>query len=816
MSALLEDLRFGARLLRGSPGLTATAIFTLAVGIAANSTVFGWIDGVLLDPIPGAARGSELATIETVAPSGALENSSYRDYRDYRDSLQQVSGVAASLVNVFTVGSDQNPRLLWGEFVSANYFSVMGVKAARGRTFLPEDSGDAPGGPHVVIISDALWDTVFHRDPRVVGRALRVNQRDLTVVGVIPPQFHGVVPGLVLEMWVPLALAPEMNGQGSWLLDNRNVHQMWLTARLRTGVTMERARAEVAACARRLAEAHPETNREFGATLLPIWQGHAGAQAWLRRPLQILMAICVVLFLIVAANVTNLQLARAAARQKEFSIRLALGARPIRLIRQLLTESLLLAILGAAAGTLLAMWCGQALAWLMPPTNLPFGIGPVGNWHMLAFTILLCTAAAVLTGVAPALHSVHADVIGHLKESARGSTSGPGAGRTRAMLVAAEVALSMVALVGTGILARSFYNTRALDPGMNVQNVACAKYYVETFCRTGTERRQFCLRLAERLRAVPGVENVAFATMVPLEFGDSADSEIAVEGYVPAAGEPMRALNSSVSPGYLDVLRIPLLEGRDFREQDDYNTAPVMIVNQAFQRRYFGGGPVVGRRVRAGGSWFTVIGLARDSKYRRLTEAPTPYFYMASRQTAGGEFWMAFFVRSRGPLTALMPALGREAAAVHPATRGSSFVPYEGWIGQALYSERTAAMLVSVVGAISLLLSAIGLYSVLTFAVRQRTHEFGIRIALGGQPGQVLSTMLRQGMTLTLAGLTAGTLIALVVLKFSSAFLPKLSSDDPLVFAGSILVLTLVALLASFLPARRATKVDPVVALRHE
>lgn len=817
MFTLLEDLRWGVRILRRSPGLTLTAIATLSLGIAANTTVFSWIDGVLLDPIPGVSRGRELATLETMTPTGELQNTAYRDYRDYRDSLRQVSGLAASLTNVFTVGNEQNPRLLWGEFVSANYFSVMGVNAIRGRTFLPEESRDAPGGSPVVLISDRLWKSMFQRDPKAVGRRLRVNQRELTIIGVIPPEFHGTVPGLMLEMWAPISLAPEMNGQGAWLLENRDERQMWITARLQPGVSMEQARAEVVACAKRMAETNPKTNRLFSATILPVWRGHLGAQQLLRTPLQVLMAACLVLFLIVGANVANLQLARAAVRQKEFSIRLALGARPPRLVRQLLTESLLLAAVGTLVGAVLATWGRQALEWLLPPTNLPVDFGSsTTNWRILAFTSLLCIVAAVLTGLAPALHSIGVSVNHHLKESSRGSTSGTGARRTRSLLVISEVALAMIAIVGTGVLVRSFYQARTLDPGMDANNVRCAKYYVETFCRTRDERRQFSARLAERLRGVPGVTGVSYSNFIPLEFGEGPDAEIAVEGYGPAAGEPMRMMNSSVSPGYFDVLGIPLLEGRDFREQDGPDTARVMIVNQSFAKRFFANGPALGRKVRAHGTWFTVIGLVRDSKYRRLTEGRTPCFYLASRQVSGGEFWMAFFVRTNRPMAGTTAALSREAAEVNSATRGSEFVPYKDWIGAAVYPQRVAATLVGTVGVISLVLSAIGLYSVLAFAVSQRTHEFGIRIALGAQGWQVFSTMLRQGMALTLIGLGAGTLFALMVLKVSSTFLPTLRTGDPLIFVGSILLLSIVGFLASYLPARQATRVDPVIALRQE
>lgn len=814
MSTLLEDLRYAARLFRRSPGLTLTAVFTLALGIAASSTVFGWIDRILLHPIPGVARSHELATLETVAPGGELQNTSYRDYRDYRDNLRQVSGLAVSLLNVFTTGGEDNPRLLWGEFVSANYFSVMGVSAIRGRTFLPGESADSPGGSPVVVISDRLWQSEFQRDPLVIGKTLRVNQRELTVVGVVAPEFRGAVPGLLLEMWMPVSLAPELNGQGPWLLNNRGARLMWLTARLRPGVTIDQARAEAAAAARRIAEAHPDTNRDVSATVLPVAQGHVGAQQLLRTPLRVLMAVCLVLFLIVAVNVTNLQVARAAERQKEFSIRLALGVRPARLVRQLLTESLLLAAMGAAGGVLLSVWCGQALGWLLPPVGVPFD--STTNWRMLPFAIVLCVAAALLTGAAPAMHSLRASLMANLKDSSRGSTAGPAAGRMRSLLVVSEVALATVALVGTGVFVRSFSHARTLQTGMDVGNVACVKYYVETFCRSGPERLQFFRRLRQRLHAVPGVEAVSYANYIPLEFGDGPDSEVSVDGYVPAPGEFVRALRSSVSPDYFTVLRIPLLEGRDFREQDGPDAAPVAVVNQAFQRRYFGAGPAVGRTVRAAGRTFTVIGLVRDSKYRRLTEAPAPYLYSASSQMSGGEFWMAFFVRTNQPVDTLTAALRRQAAEVNPATGGSNFVPYQDWVGAALYPERVTATLVGVVGAICLVLSAIGLYSVLTFAVKQRTHEFGIRIALGGQPGQVLAIMLRRGMSLTLVGLGAGTLLALASLKVAAAFLPKLTIGDSLVFATSAALLSLVALLASYLPARRATRVDPMVALRHD
>ncbi len=815
MRTLYQDLRFGLRVLLASPGYTAVAVLTLAIGIAANTTVFGWIDALLLHPFPGVSDGGQLATLETVTPSGEFSTTSYRDYRDYRDSLQTVSGLGASLLNAFNVGKDDNPQRIWGEFVSGNYFAVLGVKPVRGRSFLPEEYGDKPGAYPVVVISHHLWQERFAADPGVIGKIIRVNRHELTIIGVAPPEFRGVVPGLSLEIWVPMVMAPQLNGQGDGLLDARGNRQMWVTARLKPGIPIGQARAEVVARSRRLAQENPQDSEGFRASLLPVWQGHFGAQTILLAPLQILMAVCFVLFLIVGANVANLQLARATTRQKEFSIRLALGAGPARLARQLLTESLLLAGMGALAAVPLALLAGESLTWLFPPTNLPIGIDLKLNGDILGFTILLCAAAAIVTGLVPALHSVRANLNENLKESGRGSTSGAGLHRTRGLLVVCELALAFVALTGTGLLARSFQNARAIHPGLDARNVLFAQYHLATFCRTDEQRTQFCLRLHDRIQSLPGIAGVSYADTIPLTFGQSQRSEVQVEGYAPARGEDMRVSRATVAPGFLDVLRIPLLEGRDFTEQDDDRaTAPVMIVNEAFARRFFNGGSPLGRKVNAYGQSFTVVGLAKDSKYHTLMEQPTPHFYMACRQEHGGEFWIAFFIRTLGPSQWAAAAIRREAAAVDPNAGVADIVPFEETIAGAVYPQKVAATLLSVIGAVSLLLAAVGLFSVMSYAVSQRTNEIGIRMAMGAQPLHVLAMVVRQGMVLTAMGLAAGLAAALAATRLLSGMLVNMSATDPMILAGAALFLALMALLASYLPARRATKVDPIAALR--
>lgn len=814
MRTLYEDLRYAFRVLRGSPGFTAVAVITLALGIAANATVFGWIDTLLVRPFPGVADGARLAALETVSPSGEFSNTSYRDYRDYRASLRSVSGLAASLLNAFNVGAADNPRRIFGEYVSGNYFAVLGVKPIRGRAFLPSEYGDNPGAFPVAVIGYRLWQDMFQGDPKVVGRTIRVNRYQLTVAGIAPEQFHGTMPGMLMEVWIPMSMAPLLNGQGDWLLEDRSERQMWVTARLQPGVALERANAEVEACARRIAEQSPQTSRGFRASLMPVWKAHSGVQALLLEPLRILMAVCFVLFLIVGANIANLQLARATARRKELSVRIALGAGRWRLMRQLLTESLLLAAIGALAGIALASWLSGSLLWMLPAIGFPVDVGFGLNADVLGFIVLLCCAGSLLTGLAPALHAVRGSLMEVLKEGGRSGTSGAGQNRVRGLLVVSEVALALVAVVGTALFTRSFQNAQAIYPGFDARQVLFAKYHLDTFCTNADQRARFCLRLRDRLATLPGVANVSFGNAVPLEIGSGPRSDLQVEGYAPAPSEQMSVSSAIVAPGYFDTLRIPLLQGRDFTERDDHDTAPVVIVNQAFAQRYFGDRSPVGRRVQVDGEWSTVAGLAKDSRYHRLTEPPTPHIYLPYRQRHGGEFWTGFFIRTVGPARGFIPAVRREATAIDSNAGVAEVVEFEEVVAGSLYAQKVAAALLMALGAVSLLLAALGMYSVLAYAVKQREREFGIRMALGAEPSNVVGLVLRRGMALTVAGVLVGAVLAITAARMAAGLLVGVSPDDPLAIGGSALFLGAIALAACYLPARRATQVDPMVTLR--
>jgi predicted permease len=814
MRTLYEDLRYAIRVLRGSPGFTAVAVLTLGLGIAANTTVFSWIDTLLVRPFPGVSGGARLTALETVSPTGEYSNTSYRDYRDYRDSLKSFSGLTASLLNAFNLGPADTPRRIYGEYVSGNYFAVLGVKPVRGRAFLPSENGDNPGAFPVAVIGYRLWQSLFQGDPSVVGKTIRVNRYELTVAGIAPEEFRGTMPGMRMEIWIPVSMAPLLNGQGEWLLEARDVRQMWVTARLRPDVTLEQANAEVEVCARRLAKESPRTSLGFRASLMPVWKAHLGMQSVLLAPLRILMAVCIILFLIVGANVANLQFARATARRRELSVRLALGASRWRVARQLLTESLLLAAVGALAGIALAAWLGRSLLWMLPPAGFPVEFDFSLNADMLGFTVLLCCAGSLLTGLAPAVNSVRSGLMEALKEGGRSGTPGAGQNRTRGLLVVSEVALALVALVGTALFARSFQNARAIHPGFDASNLLFAQYHLDTFCQNTEQREQFCYRLRDRIRAHSGVAVVSFGNSVPMAIGSGQRSDVQVEGYVPGPSERMSVSSATVAPGFFDTLRIPMLAGRDFTERDDRNSAPVAIVNRSFAQRYFRGGSPAGRRIRVDGAWSMVAGLVQDSKYYRLTESPTPYIYLPYRQRHGGEFWTGFFIRTVGPARGLSAAVRREAAAIDPNAGVAEVVEFQELVAGSLYAQKVAAALLSVLGAVSLLLAALGLYSVLAYAVCQRQHEFGIRLALGAEPSDVVGLVLRRGMVLTVAGIVVGAVLAVAAMRMTAGLLVGVSPGDPAAIAVSALFLGAIALLASYLPARRATKVDPAVMLR--
>ena len=713
----------------------------------------------------------------------------------------------------FSVGLDDRPERIWGELVSGNYFAVLGVKAGLGRLFSPEEYGDKLGGYPVVVIADGLWRRLFQADPDVIGRTLRINKQVLTVVGVTPPEFRGTVPGFALEIWVPAVMAAQLKAMPEWMLSERTSQMFLGTARLKPGVSMELAQSEVTAIAAEIARSNPSSDSGLTAMLVPLWKGQFGAPALLARPLGILMAVCVVILLIVCANVANLILARVMSRQREFAVRLAMGAGRTRIVRQLLTESFVLTAAGAVAAVPLTVWLQDLLVRLMPPNRFPLTALSGLNLDSVAFGMAVCLIASIASGIAPALQSARTDLNRALKQGGRSGTAGVRLLRLRGMLVVSEVALALVALVGAGLFAKSFKASAGINPGFDARNVAVAYFPLASAGYSVAERKLFCRRLRERLEGRPGVKAVAYSDFVPLGFDRGAWEDVSVDGYVPAKDERMKIYRNLVSPGYFAALHIPIVEGRDFTEQDDESSLRVVIVTQAFRRRFFAGRNPIGHKVRAWGDWFTVVGIAADSKYHTPNEAPMAHFYAPLRQVYREDHSLTFYVRTAGPAEQGVAALRHEAAALDPNVSAVNAMPMADYITAALYPQRVAAMLLGCLGALAVLLAAIGLYGVMSYSVSQRAHEVGIRIALGAASGEVVAMLVGQSMRFILG---VGIAIALSLARAASGVLLHVSAADPAVYAGAALFLAAVALVVCYIPARRATHIDPNISLHAE
>jgi predicted permease len=692
----------------------------------------------------------------------------------------------------------------------------LGVKVALGRTLSPDEFGDNEGAYPVAVIGHGLWQSVFNSDPGIVGQTIQVNRQPLTVVGVAPANFYGGIAGLAEQIWVPATMAVRLNAMPDWMLKDRNSRMFLGIARLGPGVALAQARAELAAVASQLAKMYPNPDHGLSAGLFPMWQGHFGAQSLLLAPLEFLMAVCCVVLLIVCANVANLQLARAMGRQQEFSIRLAVGAGRRRLIRQLLTESLLLAALGTLAGALLAAWTSQALGYMTPPTNMPVKLHADLNGNILLFTAVVGLVACLASGIAPALHAASVDLNLTIKEGGRGTTGSKGSHRVRGLLVASEVALALVALVSAGLFARSFEIARKLDPGLNPEHVVVSHLQLGTAGYSVAERRLFCEGLRERLEAQPGIEAVSYADTVPQGFDCCSWEPVKVQGYLPDPGENMNIDRNIIAPGYFRLLGIPLLEGRDFTAQDQEKTEQVMIVSQTFAHRYFGGGEAIGRKVYGWGQWFTVVGVAGDSKYHTPNENTEPFLYVPFRQIYRADMAIALYVKAAGSTNQTVAMMRREVRALDPELDLYDPMPLRDFIQASLFSQKMGASLLALLGAVAMLLAAIGLYSVMAYSISQRTHEIGVRIALGARPADVRRMMVRQGMEMAGMGLAAGVLAALALTRAAAGLLVKVSPSDPAVFAAATLFLAGVALVASYVPAVRATRIDPNQALREQ
>jgi putative ABC transport system permease protein len=794
------------------PGFTVVAVLALALGIGANSAIFSVVNAVLLRPLPY-DEPERLVMVWERRPRQNRDAGpvSPADFLDWQAQSQSFASMAAYWPTEFNLTGVGEPEQISSQLVTPAFFEVLKVKAALGRTLLPE--ADQPGGQHVVVLSHGLWQRRFGADPGVVGRALTLNDESFTVVGVMPQGFQ--YPDKSTEMWtIPKQVLPEtsLTGKPDPTLA-RSLHYLSVIARLREGVSVGQSQAEMEAIASRLEQQYPTENTGHTARVVSLHEQLVGD---VRPALLVLLGAVGFVLLIACANVANLLLARAAARHKEMSIRTALGAGRLRLIRQMLTESGLLSCLGGACGLLLALWGVDLLVWLSPE-NLP-RLGEIGlDARVVGFTFAVSVLTGLVFGLAPALQASRLDLVSSLKEGGRSSQEGFGRHRMRSLLIVLEVALALVLLVGAGLMLRSFQRIQQVDPGFNPNNVLALEISLPRSKYPRKEQiRNFYNQVTERVSTLPGVESVAATWMLPLS-GQDAGRGFDIEGYSPAPNERVNAAFSAVTPRYFRTMEIPVRAGREFTEQDGPTGQSVVIVNETLAQRYFPGGDALGKRIKLRGDdnpWLTIVGVASDVKHTELTAQPRMQMYLSSLQTPFP--FMNVVVRTTVDPASLTAAVRQEVWAIDPAQPVASAETMQQLISNSVARARFNTLLLGVFSVVALLLAAIGLYGVMAYSVTQRTHEIGIRMALGAQGRDVLRLVLRQGMTLAFLGVLTGLAAAFALTRVMASLLYGVTATDPLTFAAVALVLSLVALLATIIPARRATKVDPMVALRYE
>ncbi|MFP5265506.1 MAG: ABC transporter permease [Blastocatellia bacterium] len=811
MEALLKDFRYGTRMLMKNRGFTAVAVLSLALGIGANSTIFGWVRGVLFRPFPGVSESDRMVVFAGTSPAGSYTSTSYPDYVDLAGNNKVLDGFIVFDMTPMSLNIGGEAQRVYGAVVSGNYFGVLGVNAAIGRTFLPEED-KTPNTHPVAVISHGLWRRVFGSDPDVAGKTVTLNGHPFTVVGVAPESFTGTFVGLSIDLWVPM-MAHEQVVPGGNHTASRGDHWLQAMGRLKPGVSIEQAQTELDTIARQLAQEYPRTNEGRGAALFPLWKSPWGATVVLRPVLFVLMAVVGLVLLIACANVANLLLARAVGRRREIAIRLSMGASRGRLIRQLLTESLLLALAGGAGGLLIAYWGSGLLMAIVPPMNIPVKLFLGVDGGVLWFTFAISVLTGVIFGLAPALQASNPNLVAALKDETAKSSGGRGKARLRDALVIAQVALSLVLLIGAGLFIQSLQRGQTISPGFNTQNVLVAGLDLFSTGYGKEKGESLQQQLLQRVEALPGVQSAAIARRVPLALAGSSSTRLTVDGYEPRPEEEPFVEFNTVSPGYFRTMSIPIVQGREFDAQDNVQSRKVAIINETMARRYWPGRDPVGQKFRTY-DYFEVIGVAKNIKYRNLGEDPRPYFYYSLLQNYQPE--VALHVRADGDPTSLLPAVREVAQSLSPDLALYDAQPLYEQLTLSMIPQRIAAILLGVFGLLALALAAVGLYGVMAHSVSQRTREIGIRMALGASPRDVLGLVVGQGMLLAAVGVAIGLAGALGLTRFLASLLYGVSATDPMTFAATPLLLAAVALVASFIPARRATKVDPMIALRHE
>ncbi len=794
------------------PGFTLVVALTLALSIGANTTIFTWIKAVLLQPLPGIDNTEELVEIWGATRNNSALSTSYLDYLDFRDRNEVFSGLIAHQVLPLNLGRGAKPERVWGTIVSGNYFDVLGVKVAIGRAFLPEEDR-TPNAHPVVVIGHGLWQRRFGGDSNVIGQTVTLNEHEFTIIGVAPKEFGSTFSGAALDVWTPVMMKDYV-ARPHFSLTDRGSRWLMVMGRLRPGATVAQAQANVATIAGQLARGYPQTNEQLGVEVYSLTRSPYGLKRTMRPALAMLMAVVALVLLIACANIANLLLARATSRRKEIAIRMALGASRMRLTRQLLTESLALAGLGGVSGLLLAFWTARSLKAFIPPFGLAVSFDTSPDARVLGFTLAVTVITGLLFGLVPALQASRPDLASTLKDDMGAVGRRQRRFSLRHLLVVAQVALSVLALVGAGLFVRSLWKAQRADTGFNADGVVLASFDPFLNGYDETRGREFYRRLVERVEALPGMQSVSLARRLPLTLSGIAFANLAIEGYTPGRDEDMRINYETVGPKYFRTMGIQLVRGRDFNELDNERAPGVVIINETMTRRYWPDRDAMGQRLKLGKDWLEIVGIAGEVKQRRLNEPPQPFLYLPLLQDYRSN--MILVARTNLELRAALPSVESVVATLDPNIPIFDVKTLNEHTGISLFLPWMAATLLSLFGLLALLLAAIGLYGVMSYTVSQRTREIGIRISLGAMRRDVLKLIIGQGLILSLIGIGAGLVAALAVTRLIGRLLYGVSANDPATFMLIALLLTGVALLACYLPARRATKVDPMIALKNE
>jgi macrolide transport system ATP-binding/permease protein len=812
MENLVQDFRYGVRQLWRSPGFSVLAILCLTLGIGANTAVFSWIEGILFRPYPAVAHQERLLALAGTARGESGPTAlSWPDYLDLQRSCTLCDAFFVSKITGSTLDIGDRAERTTGSIVSANYFDAIGVHPALGRGFEPGEDAGSDAHP-VVVVSYQLWRGRFKGDPQIIGKTQRLNNVPHTIIGVAPEGFYGTFVGWAMNFWVPASME-ETFESGGYKLEDRGARWIESYVRLKPGVTRAQAQEEISAIAARWENNYPATNRGRGLTLWPLWQTPFNNAGTLLPTLEIMLAVVAFVLLIACANVGNLLLVRSFSRRREMTVRLAIGASRARLLQQLLTEGLMLSTLGAAGGLLVAYWCRHALVLLLPSRSgvamyLPGEI----DWRVMSLSAGICLMATLIVGLVPAFQTRNIELAGALKAETSGVVGARGSAWVRSSLVVFQVCLSFILLVGAALLLQSLQEIRTASPGFSTTNVVQTGVSLISAGYDVPRAKTFQEELIVRIRALPGMQSAAYARVTPLGYGTYSSTPIAVDGYQAPPEEQPAIDYNQVSPHYFATLGIPLLAGREFMRADDENAPLVAIVNQTMAARYWRDHDPIDRRLQVNGRWVRVVGVAADSKYESMRESAKPFFYVPLLQDfVRGP---ALYIRSAQSVQSVSAAALREVHAMDGNLALYETITLQEQVERSTSPQLVAVTLVSILGGLALLLSAVGLYGVMSYSVAQSNRELGLRMALGAGAADLFRSIISRGLRLTAVGVLCGATAGLVLTRLFGKLLYNVSPNDPLAFASAVAVMTIVSVAACLLPAWRATRTDPARVLR--